>query len=313
MKKLKVIVWVIVLLAVCAGLGYYVYGFAKKKVEGNVHPVATLNIKNGETEGAVKIELYPEYAPNTVTNFIKLIECGYYDGKIDYGKDDICMYIGRASGDETEPATEEGAEPTKVEKGEIIDPTWSLIDPEVEKGSDADYKYSIKGEFYNNGFAQNNLSHEKGIVSLIRNDYSQFAQGATSSIIEEGYNSGNAQIGIMMSDNASSLNGLYAAFGRVIEGMDLLEKIYNTEPMETKVTETTAEATPEVAAEGDEVATTEESEDEGGIKAFAGKIVISSASVEKNGVDFGNPEIQKMFDYSTYLSNYYSQMYGGSY
>jgi len=301
MKKLKIIVWVIVLVAVCLGLCCYVYGFARKNIEGNTHPVATFNIKNGETEGAVKIELYPEYAPNTVTNFVKLIECGYYNGKIVYGKDEMCMYIGRASGDEEAPAAKEGEEPTKIEKGDIIDPTWSTIDPEVEKGSDADYKYSIKGEFYNNGFVQNTLPHQKGIVSLIRNDYSQFAQTTTSSLIEEGYNSGNSQIGIMMSDESNSLNGLYAAFGRVIEGMDVLENIYNTAPIAKATAETT---------EG-EANTEEVAEDEGGIKAFEGKITISSASVEKYGVDFGNPEIQKMFDYNTYLSDYYTQMYGG--
>ena len=307
MKKVKFIIWIIVLVAVCMGLGYYVYGFARKSIEGNTHPIATLNIKNGETEGTVKIELYPEYAPNTVTNFIKLIECGYYDGKLVYGKDEICMYVGRASGDETEASTDEDGESTQIEKGEIIDPTWSTIDPEVEKGSDADYKYTIKGEFYNNGFAQNTLAHEKGIVSLIRNDYSQFSQGTANSLIEEGYNSGNSQIGIMMSDDSSNLNGLYAAFGRVIEGMDFLENIYNTAEMEAKTADASAEVTTDAEA------TTEESEDEGGIKAFAGKIIISSATVEKNGVDFGSPEIQEMFDYSSYLSNYYSQMYGGSY
>ena len=301
MKKVKVIVWIIVLVAVCLGLGWYVYGYTRKSIEGNTHPVATFNIKNGETESPVKIELYPEYAPNTVTNFIKLIECGYYNGKIVYGKDEMCLYVGRASGDEEAPAPKEGEEATKIEKGDIIDPTWSTIDPEVEKGSDADYKYSIKGEFYNNGFVQNTLPHEKGIVSLIRNDYSQFAQSTTSSIIEEGYNSGNSQIGIMMSNESSSLNGIYAAFGRVIEGMDVLENIYNTAAI-AKPAATTAE---------DGTATGEPVEEEGGIKAFEGKITISSASVEKYGVDFGNPEIQEMFDYNTYLSDYYTQMYGG--
>ena len=60
MKKLKIIVWVIVLVAVCLELCCYVYGFVRKNIEGNTHPVATFNIKNGETEGAVKIELYTE-------------------------------------------------------------------------------------------------------------------------------------------------------------------------------------------------------------------------------------------------------------
>ena len=330
-KKIEMVLWVIVLVAVLAGLGYYGYGFTKMKMTGNVHPVATFNIKNGDKEGVVKFELYPEYAPNTVTNFIKLIDCGYYDGKIDYGKDEVCMYVGRASGEETtateKDATAEGettadatatdaaADTTEdaavvttdtestVKKGDVINPKWSTIDPEVEEDSDADYEYSIKGEFYNNDFKQNTLSHEKWVLSMIRNDYSGVLQSQSTELVTEGYNSGNSQIGIMMSDKSSTLNGLYAGFGRVIEGQEFLEDIYNNHAIEKQTTTETKEDGTE------EPVITEE--DESGIKVFEGLIKITSASVEKYGVDYGKPEIQKMFDYNQYISDYYTQMYGG--
>ena len=190
-----------------------------------------------------------------------------------------------------------------ISKGDVINPKWSTINPEVEKDSDADYEYSIKGEFYNNDFPQNTLSHEKWVLSMIRNDYSSIAQNQSASIIKEGYNSGNSQIAVMMSDNSSTLNGLYAAFGRVIEGQDFLEDIYNNAPIEKKTkTETTEDGTEQ---------TVESEEDESGIKSFDGLIKFTSASVEKNGVDYGDPEIQKMFDYNQYISDYYTQMYGG--
>ena len=292
MKKVITVIWILVLVAVLCGLGFYTYSYYEMKSTGNVHPVATFKIQNGETESTVKFELYPEYAPNTVTNFIKLIESGYYDGKIVYGRDDICMYLGRASGNEGDD----------ISKGDVINPKLSTIDSEIEKDAEADHEYSIKGEFYNNDFPQNTLAHEKGILTMIRNDYSQFAQ-SQSSMIEEGYNSGNAQVAVMMTEESSSLNGLYAAFGRVIEGMDALEDIYNKSAVETP---TEAQAT----EEGAEVET-EAEEDEGGIKAFVGNIIISSATVETNGIDFGMPETQEMFDYEQYISDYYTQMYGG--
>ncbi len=298
-KKIGMVIWVLILVAVLAGVGYYGYSYASMLSKGNSHPVATFNIKYGDKEGVVKFELYPEYAPNTVTNFIKLIDCGYYNNKILYGKDEICMYMGRASGEEEASKDAEKA----INKGDVINPKWSTINPDVEEGSDADYEYSIKGEFYNNDFPQNTLSHEKWVLSMIRNDYSGITQNQTSSIIKEGYNSGNSQIAVMMSEKSSTLNGLYAAFGRVIEGQDFLQDIYDNAAIEVQTSTETSEDGTEVPVESEE--------DESGIKAFDGLIKITSASVEKNGVDYGDPEIQVMFDYNQYISDYYTQMYGG--
>ena len=181
-KKVQFVIWAIILIAVVGLLGGLVYSVVKMNTEGNVHPEVTFEIKD---YGNVKMELYPKYAPNTVANFIRLVEKGYYNNKVVYGKDEICLYAGRNS------------------EGEIENPKTSLIFDNVEAGSEYDYDYTIKGEFAGNGFKQNTLMHEKGVVSLIRNDYTQYVQ----TLSEESYNSGNAQLGIMMGENASNLNG----------------------------------------------------------------------------------------------------------
>lgn len=260
-KKIQTIIWIIISLVVLFLIGVCAYGIIMSKTEKNVHPEVSFEIEN---YGAIKMELYPEYAPNTVANFIKLVQSGYYNNKIIYGKDDICLYVGRNS------------------EGETENPKISLIDSSIEADSDEDYEYTIEGEFVANGFKQNTLRHEKGIVSLIRNDYTNY----TSSLLEESYNSGNAQIGIMMKDDRD-LNGMYAAFAKITEGLDILEKIYN----ETNIK------------------TTDE-EESSSIQVFENNIVINSVTVDTFGNDYGMPKVQKAFDYQSYLydmlSNYYS-------
>ena len=74
--------------------------------------------------------------------------------------------------------------------------------------------YTIKGEFSQNGF-NNTLSHTKGVISMARN---------------ADPNSAGSQFFIVLSDDAkASLDGLYASFGKVIENMDVIEKIENTD------------------------------------------------------------------------------------
>lgn len=276
-KKIGLIAWIIVLIAALVGLGFYVFNYIRMNNEGNVHPEVTFTLTSGDQVGNVKMELYPEFAPNTVTNFIRLVEKGFYNDKVLYGKDEICLYLGRNS------------------DGEAVNPKVSNIDDTVEKDSEADFEYTIEGEFYNNGYEKNTLSHEKGIVSLLRNDYTQYIQ----SLSTESYNSGNAQIAVMMSDNSSTLNGVYAAFGRVTEGMDFLENLYNN--LEVKNLDATgSEVTDETAAE-----------DTSGIDQFNVYPTITSATVDTHGVNFGMPEYEKAFDYTTYMNNYFSSRYGG--
>ena len=254
MKKLQFCIWVVIAIFLIALIGGCIYNLVLAKTEKNVHPEVTSELEN---YGNVKMELYPEYAPNTVTNIIKLIQKGYYNNKVVYGKDEMCLYVGRDA------------------DGEYKNPTMSQIADDIKEGSDADFEYSIKGEFVANDFTKNTLRHEKGIVSLIRNNYG-------SNLAEESYNSGCAQLGVMLTDEAENLNGLYAAFGRVTEGFDILEKIYNE-------SEIAVDENAESSSEG------------GGIQKFATYPVIKSASVDTHGIDFGMPETQEIFDYNNYM------------
>lgn len=138
------------------------------------NPIVTFTMSNG---GVVKAELYPEIAPNTVNNFLSLINKGYYNGLIFH----------------------------RVIKGFMIqggDPTGTGM------GGPG---YSIKGEFAINGF-ENNLNHEAGVLSMARSMMP---------------NSAGSQFFIMHKDSPH-LDGQYAAFGKVIEGMDIVNKIAET-------------------------------------------------------------------------------------
>ena len=95
-----------------------------------------------------------------------------------------------------------------------------------------------------------------------------------------------------MGDGASNLNGVYAAFGRITEGLDILEKIYN----ETEI------APKENTEEG--VDTTESA-----IDRFNTYPKIKSATVDTHGIDYGNPVTEKAFDYSAYMYDLMSSYY----
>lgn len=266
-KKLQFVLWIIVAVVAVVLTAILGVNFVRSKTEETLHPVVTFDIEN---YGKVKAELYPEYAPNTVANIVALVKSGYYENKIIYGKDPICLYLGRNTA------------------GEVVNPTVSLINPAVAADSEENYEYTIPGEFYVNGYLENTLRHEKGVLSLIRNDYTQSVSG----LYNESYNSGNSQIGIMMGNNSSNLNGVYAAFGKITEGLDILEKVYNTLEI----------AEPEKNEDG----TVQESP----IEKFKSAPIIKSATVETNGVDFGIPLYQEAFDYESYMYNMIEQQYG---
>lgn len=263
--KLKIIISIIISIVLIGLIGFLVYNGVKSKKEKTINPVATFDIQD---YGTVKVELYPEYAPNTVTNFIALIESGYYNNKVIQGKDDICLYMAKSANED-----------------ETIAPKISLIDDSIEPDSENDYEYEINGEFIANKFEKNTLRHEKGVLSLNRSDYSYYG------LTEEGYNSGNAQFSVIM-DNESNLNGVYCAFGKVTEGLEILEKIYNELPV--------------VETEEEEE---HEHEHESGIQEFLNKPIITNASVEKYGVDYGRPETHEAFDIQGYINQLYSSYY----
>ncbi len=137
------------------------------------NPIVTIEMENGDI---IKAELYPNVAPNTVNNFISLINHGFYDGVIFHRVIPGFMI--------------QGGDPDGVGTGGP--------------------GYSIKGEFARNGF-KNDLKHTAGVLSMAR------------SMLP---NSAGSQFFIMHKD-APHLDGDYAAFGKVIEGMDVVDKIAN--------------------------------------------------------------------------------------
>ena len=135
------------------------------------NPIVTMNIKD---YGTVKIELYPEVAPNTVNNFIELVENGFYDG----------LTFHRVIND----FVIQGGDPLGNGMG----------------GAD----YSIEGEFINNGH-ENYLSHEEGVISMARS---------------YDVNSASSQF-FIVTGSSTYLDGEYAGFGKVIEGMDIVNSV----------------------------------------------------------------------------------------
>lgn len=151
------------------------------------NPVVTFEMENG---GVFKAELYPEVAPNTVNNFISLVKKGFYDGLIFHRVISGFMI--------------QGGDPKGVGIGGP--------------------GYCIKGEFTANGFA-NNLSHDKGVLSMARS---------------MDPNSAGSQF-FVMHEFSPHLDGQYAAFGKVIEGQDVVDAIanvrtdYNDKPRQPQV------------------------------------------------------------------------------
>ena len=261
MKIFKNIVVVLIVLALIGVLAFLGYGIFNHYFKNDPNPVAKIEIEN---YGTVELELYPEYAPNTVANFIKLAESGFYTGKVVYGKDGLCLYVGRDA------------------NGEVPVPTASMIDKNIKVDDTNDIRYQIPGEFVANGFEQNTLRHEKGVISMIRYDYTQ----QIPNLINESYNSANGQIGIMI-DNARDLNGLYAGFGRITKGLEIIEKIVK----ESAIVEKTDENA------------------DSGIDEFQAKPVIKSVTVDTFGKDYGVPKYEEYFDYQSYLTDMLSQYY----
>lgn len=247
MKKTIIIIVCIILAIAIILLGY---GYARKMTEEVKNPIVTMEIAD---YGTIKVELYPDVAPNTVTNFVNLVQDGYYDG-LDFHR--------------TIPGF--------------------MIQGGQNTGADA-LDYCIPGEFVANGYKQNTLKHEKGVISMARADYSSMG------LAEEGYNSASDQF-FIMDETTASLDGYYAAFGRVIEGMDVVEKIADVEVIYRS----------DELAEDEEVPTDEEG-NQIASDTPVNKPVITKMTVETFGVDYGEPETVEPFDYTSWmLEQYYS-------
>ena len=140
----------------------------------NTNPVVTFEMENGKS---FRAELFPEKAPNTVNNFISLVNKGYYNGLIFHRVIAGFMI--------------QGGDPNGTGTGGP--------------------GYHIKGEFSFNG-VKNDLKHTRGVLSIA---------------LAQDYNSAVSQFFIMHED-ADYLDGQYAAFGCVIDGMDVIDEIAET-------------------------------------------------------------------------------------
>ena len=134
-------------------------------------PIVTIEMEDG---GIIKLELYPSKAPETVNNFVSLIQKGFYNGLIFH---------------RTIPGfMAQGGDPEGTGMGGP--------------------GYGIKGEFKENGI-ENTIPHVRGIISMARSMQP---------------NSAGSQF-FIVTDDSEFLDGKYATFGSVIEGMDVVDKI----------------------------------------------------------------------------------------
>ena len=139
------------------------------------NPIVTFEMENGKI---FKAELYPDKAPNTVNNFLSLVQKGYYNGLIFHRVIAGFMI--------------QGGDPNGTGTGGP--------------------GYHIQGEFSGNGFAQNDIKHVRGVLSMARAGHPDSA---------------GSQF-FVMHDDANYLDGQYAAFGKVIEGMETVDAIAET-------------------------------------------------------------------------------------
>lgn len=260
MKNVKNILWVIALLAIIAGIGIIGFNFYKKSTMEVKNPIVTMEVENF---GTIKMELYPEQAPETVANFITLANRGFYNGLTFHRiVKDFMIQGGDKEGTGQGSAT--------------------LAD--LKDGGDSNTNYSIKGEFVSNG-VNNTLKFNEGVVGMARNDYTKYS----SSLKEESYNSGSSQFFIMTKAN-TSLNGYYTAFGKVIEGMDVVHKIEN---VEVKAADNASTSSSDSSNSNTEVSTPVET------------VKISSVTVDTQGVDYGLPNTLTPFDYMSWIYKQY--------
>ena len=139
------------------------------------NPIVKIEMEDG---GVITAELYPEKAPNTVANFVNLVQDGFYDGLIFHR----------------------------------VIPGFMIQGGDPQGTGMGGPGYCIKGEFARNGYRENNLRHTRGVLSMARSMMP---------------NSAGSQFFIMHAD-APHLDGDYAAFGMVTDGMDVVDRIAET-------------------------------------------------------------------------------------
>lgn len=298
------------ILLVIAGIIFTAIGVYKKVTLNIPNPVATVEV---EGYGTIKVELYPDKAPNTVSNFIRLANRGFYNGTTFHRTmPNFVIQGGARNGDAAaspllsdiydldEVLNNKKTFETILEQfyngeytqDDITITSYSDVKSLMKNDENAKSKldeflnieYNIEGEFIANGDEINNIKHEEGVISMARSDYSSW--GYTT----EGYNSAGCQFFIMSADN-SQLDGMYSAFGKVIEGMDVVEKIANVE-VYYRDTEVAEDYEVPKDEDGNEILSDTPKE----------QPVITSITVETYGVDYGAPEVVPTFDLSSLFS-----------
>lgn len=143
----------------------------REQEQAKPSPIVTIEMEDG---GIIKLELYPDVAPESVRNFVYLAGKGFYDGLVFHR----------------------------------IIPGFMIQGGCPDGNGTGGPGYSIRGEFSSNG-VRNNLKHERGVISMARSAL---------------YDSGGSQFFIIHKD-APHLDGGYAAFGRVTEGLEVVDRI----------------------------------------------------------------------------------------
>ncbi len=138
-------------------------------------PIVTIEMDNGDK---IVAELYPNIAPNTVNNFISLINKGFYDG-LNFHR---------------------------------VIPGFMIQGGDPDGNGTGGPGYGIKGEFEANG-VKNDIKHDRGVLSMARS---------------KNPDSAGSQFFIMAADSPH-LDGEYAGFGKVIEGMEAVDRIVSSE------------------------------------------------------------------------------------
>ena len=241
MKNNKLALSIIALIFVLIIGGFLAYGYYQKANYKLKRPVVSMEI---EGYGTVKIELYPDEAPNTVKNFIKLINDGCYNGQTFYRVEDNLI--------------QGGENPTNEDETEIC----------------------IDGEFTENGY-DNSLKFERGTLGLAREDYTSeyYYYGLDESVITEGYNTEYAPFFIVTED-VTYFDGLYTSFGRVIEGMEIIDQISELET---------------------EVDTNEETGETSTTTKPVNPPVIKTITVDTFGENYGDPKTHEKFNINNYI------------
>ncbi len=309
-KTVLRILLILGILLVLAGIAFAGYGIYKKATLDIPNPVATIEV---EDFGTIKVELYPDKAPNTVANFIRLANRGFYNGTTFHRTmPNFVIQGGARNGDAAaSPLLSDIYNIDEVLDNkdlfesildEFYDGEYTVDNVTISSYQDAkkylddnenaksnlegllDVEYNIPGEFIANGDDTNNIKHEQGVISMARSDYSSW--GYTT----EGYNSAGCQFFIMTEDN-NQLDGLYAPFGKVIDGLDVVDEIAN---IEVYYRDTEVDESYEVPEDedGNQIASDTPKE----------QPVITSITVETYGVDYGAPNIVSTFDISSLFS-----------